>query len=347
MERNVYDPEQLLDRIFSLTEGLYQEMSGDQAEGGGHGSLHALLTELGRTLAQADRCSFWKWNKAAHQIETTAQVGTEKIVIPDDTGLVGRSLREERAIVTNDPYHCPDFNPSVDQKTGYLTRSILVMPIKDCKGQIIGAYQAINKLGDGEGFDLVEDCRRLSLAAFICGITLESDLFLDESQKDKLTGVRNRTGFHTDYPGYERLLQDPDYDKGVSLVICDIDFFKKVNDTYGHNAGDAVLVHVAKTLSSAIRLGPGRDTVYRWGGEEFIIMLPGANLEQSAMVAERMRSKIEETICEYEGTKIPVTMSFGCTELTLEKNVEENVAVADRRLYLAKEGGRNRVVMKG
>ena len=136
----------------------------DEDASNDHLEIFRLLTDLGRTLVNADRASFWKWDKRTRTLWTTAAVGTEKITIPEGTGLVGKALAERRAIVTNDPYSNPDFNSDVDKKTGYVTKSILVMPISNCKGEFIGAYQAINKIGNGGKFDLEADTRRLSLA---------------------------------------------------------------------------------------------------------------------------------------------------------------------------------------
>ncbi len=342
MEKNNVTSEELLDRILDITDGLYNEMSQYESEGvDNHIKIYGLLADLGRTIVGSDRASFWKWDKRTHELVTTAAVGADEIRIDEGTGLVGKALMERRAIVTNDPYNDPNFNSSVDKKTGYVTKSILVMPIVSCKGEYIGVYQAINKLSE-DGFDLEADCKRLSLAAFICGLTLESDLFLDDSLHDKLTEIKNRMGFHSDYKSrYLPLLEDKESGSSVAMIMCDIDFFKKVNDTYGHNAGDAVLVHVAQILSSAIR---GADGVYRWGGEEFIMIFPNTNMEEVATVAERIRSDVEASVCTFEGTDIKVTMSFGCGILTVDKSAEDNIKVADERLYMAKENGRNCVI---
>lgn len=333
----------LLEQIFSITQNLYKEISRpDSDTENDHNTIYRLLTDLGRTLVNADRASFWKWDKRSHSLWTTAAVGAGRITIPEGTGLVGKALAEKRAIVTNDPYNDPDFNSDVDKKTGYVTRSILVMPISDCKGEFIGAYQAINKLGGG-GFDLEEDVKRLSLAAFICGITLESDSFLDDSRHDKLTELKNRMGFYSDYGKiYEKILADMENTRNVSLFICDIDFFKKVNDTYGHNAGDAVLKHVAEHFRINSRICDG---VYRWGGEEFIVVLPDTPAEQAAEAAERLRVCIMDSVCHFEDLDIKVTMSFGVTQLDPAKSIEENIKDADEKLYKAKEGGRNRVIL--
>ncbi|MGN0598720.1 MAG: diguanylate cyclase [Oscillospiraceae bacterium] len=335
--------EVLLDRIFNITQELYTEMSKDDSNAeDDHKVIYRLLTDLGRTLVNADRASFWKWDKRNHTLWTTAAVGAGRITIPEGTGLVGKALAEKRAIVTNDPYNCPDFNSDVDKKTGYVTRSILVMPISNCKGEFIGAYQAINKL-DEDGFDLEEDVRRLSLAAFICGITLESDSFLDDSRHDKLTELKNRMGFYSDYSkNYEKLLMDTEKTCSVSLFICDIDHFKRINDTYGHNAGDAVLRHVADIFRKNCRICDG---VYRWGGEEFIVILPDTDLEKAAEAAERLRVCIMDSVCRYEDLEIKITMSFGVTSIDPIFSIEENIKHADDKLYTAKESGRNRVIL--
>ncbi|WP_022761808.1 MULTISPECIES: sensor domain-containing diguanylate cyclase [unclassified Butyrivibrio] len=344
MNSDKSDQSALFNRTLDITQDLYNKMSTAEAEGGwnDHFGLFSIFAELGRTLVEADRCSFWKWDKINHKLITNAAVGTDQIIIDENTGLVGRAIREKKPIVTNDPYNCPDFNSSVDKSTGYTTKSILVIPCFNCKGEMIGAYQAINKLDD-KGFDLEHDVRRLSLAAVVCGITLEADTFLDDSQTDKLTKLRNRMGLHSDYKSkYLKLMQRSDDDKvTVSVIMCDIDHFKRVNDTYGHNAGDAVLEHVAKNLRESVRES---DTVYRWGGEEFIIFLAKADLDQSAFVAERIRKRIEASVCTFEGTDIKITMSFGCAEMDPAVPVEDNIKVADTRLYIAKETGRNQVI---
>jgi len=334
--------DKLLDKIFDITQSLYTEMCSDCGTLNGHTAIFKLLTELGRTLVDADRASFWKWDKRSHELWTTAAVGEGRITIPEGTGLVGKALSEKKAIVTNDPYSHPDFNSDVDKKTGYTTKSILVMPIANCKGEFIGAYQAINKLGGDGNFNLEEDCRRLSLAAFICGITLESDTFMDDSMRDKLTGLKNRAGFYSDYGRlYGKMLADEWEVHNVSLFICDIDFFKKVNDTYGHNAGDAVLTHVAGIFEKNLRGGEG---LYRWGGEEFIVILPDKGLSGAAEAAEKLRREIEASVCRFEDLEIKITMSFGCTEIDPEKTIEDNISIADEKLYKAKESGRNRVI---
>ncbi|MBR6257682.1 MAG: sensor domain-containing diguanylate cyclase [Lachnospiraceae bacterium] len=325
----------ILTEIYDICDKLYTGMSKGAARD--HSEVFNYLTELGKALAGADRASFWKWDKRRHELWTASATGTDRIVIPDSSGLVGKALREKKVIVTNDPYNDPDFNASVDKKTGYVTRSVLVMPVTNVNGEYIGAFQIINKL-DG-GFEEERDVRQLSLAALVCGIALESETFQEASMHDKLTGLKNRMGFYSDFSGkYTKVLNEG---KPLSMFICDIDKFKRVNDTYGHNAGDVVLQFMSSLVESFARTDDG---VYRWGGEEFIMIMPDTVLEDCAKMAESIRAKLEATPCNAEGNIINLTASFGCFTFDPEKSIEDNVSVADGHLYTAKETGRNKVV---
>ena len=123
----------------------------------------------------------------------------------------------------------------------------------------------------------------------------------------------------------------------------DIDHFKKVNDSYGHKAGDGVLRSVAASLNQSIRAS---DFIFRYGGEEFVILLKKCSLEQSKKVAEKVRLKVEENFSLDKGQKLSVTVSLGLTQFK-EKDTEDSVFQrADQALYAAKSNGRNRVEIK-
>ena len=154
----------ILNNIYDISAKLYSEMCSDKEKD--HAALFEYMTELGRTMADADRASFWKWDRRKKELWTTSATGVDRIVIPDNTGLVGKALKLGKVVVTNDPYSDPDVNKAVDMKTGYRTKSVLVMPVANINGEFIGAFQIINKNGD-TGFDEVEDVRKLSTAALI------------------------------------------------------------------------------------------------------------------------------------------------------------------------------------
>ena len=212
------------------------------------------------------------------------------------------------------------------------------MPVKPSKVIIVDGI-LINK-NDENGFDEDEDPKKLSLAALVCGIALESETFLEDSHHDRLTGLKNRMGFYYDFGKRFREYLIPESGKIMSVFICDIDRFKRVNDTYGHNAGDDVLIFSSQLLESFCG---ENDSVYRWGGEEFVMVMRDTDLIGAAKKAEDIRIKLMESDIEADGNTIKCTMSFGCSLFDPTKSIEENISNADERLYTAKETGRNKV----
>jgi diguanylate cyclase (GGDEF)-like protein len=163
----------------------------------------------------------------------------------------------------------------------------------------------------------------------------------EASVRDALTGTYNREHFE------ERLKVEIAFAKRhqtqVSLLLFDLDHFKRINDSYGHPAGDAVLISIAERVSAGLRT---EDVFARYGGEEFVVILRGIDLASAGRVGERLRDRVAASPVIFDHTKIPVTLSVGCAALGCcpEPNAEALVAIADRRLYAAKRTGRNRVV---
>ncbi len=331
MEKKVLQAEELLEQIFYYMGQLVNEKD--------FSASMLLLTDLGRVLVNSERASFWYWDTRKKQYWTLAALDSQRIIVPEGTGIVGASIQNNETITINNPYEDPRFNPQVDKETGYVTKSILCMPVTNTAGKVIGAYQAINKLDDeGESAFDERDVRRMALAAMYCGKNLESQLLYQEAHMDQLTGLKNRRGF---YEYYEDVIEPGLQEHIFSVVMCDIDHFKNVNDTYGHNAGDVVLVHISSMLQEAMQ---EKGAVVRWGGEEFIMLLPDQTLKQAAGFAELLRKKVEASICTFEDLSLKVTMSFGVNELSRDKSSDENIKEVDEKLYRAKTTGRNKVV---
>ena len=162
----------------------------------------------------------------------------------------------------------------------------------------------------------------------------------EASIRDALTGVHNRRYLTLQLLSELNNLQDPN-DK-MALVMLDIDHFKRVNDTYGHPAGDHVLTQVARTLTESVR---GEDVVGRVGGEEFAVLLREADARAAWACAERVRATVEATDFAAIGERLRVTVSLGYAVARGGEGVTVAglVGAADRRLYEAKQGGRNRV----
>jgi diguanylate cyclase (GGDEF)-like protein len=152
---------------------------------------------------------------------------------------------------------------------------------------------------------------------------------------DPLTSILNRRKFN-DIFSYE-VKRDERYKTNLSLILCDLDKFKKINDDFGHDGGDEVLISFARMISNAIRKS---DVFARWGGEEFAILLPETDLEKAAQIASKLRLVTETTVVPQIGK---ITASFGVAEYHVGDDEETLLKRADRALYKAKENGRNRV----
>ena len=209
-----------------------------------------------------------------------------------------------------------------------------------------------------------ENIRLLTMLARQYALVIENALLYDNLRKehtalekanaeitilsitDPLTGIYNR-GYLT-----ERIPQEIKramrYGHALSVIMCDIDHFKKINDTYGHLAGDQVLKQFVQIITGLIRLDV--DWVARYGGEEFFVVLPVTNFAGALHQAERLRAGIAKRPFDVDGNQIDVTASFGVTgfnsQETFEKEItpELIITTADKYLYEAKEQGRNRVV---
>lgn len=139
----------------------------------------------------------------------------------------------------------------------------------------------------------------------------------------------------------KELIRARRYERELSLVMFDIDFFKRINDQYGHLAGDYVLRELARVVQDRIR----RDEVFaRYGGEEFVIVLPETGLGGARALAENLRERVGAHNFVFQGERIPVTISIGCAQLIKEDRAAADlIQRADEKLYEAKRGGRNRV----
>jgi len=161
--------------------------------------------------------------------------------------------------------------------------------------------------------------------------------------RDGLTGLYNHHSFYAQLA--DELTRAQRFKRTVSLLLLDIDHFKRVNDTHGHQAGDAVLKGLGEVLTRQVR---SIDRVCRYGGEEIAVILPETGLEAAACVAERMRAAVEAQPFEVNtGTPLHITVSIGVASSLHANGAEALVAAADTALYVAKEGGRNRVSRHG
>lgn len=159
------------------------------------------------------------------------------------------------------------------------------------------------------------------------------------SKTDVLTGLYNRRHIMSKID--EEAVRYERSDRDFSIVLLDIDFFKNINDIYGHDCGDFILVKVTKILKKLIRK---QDVLARWGGEEFLILLPETNEEGAISLCERVRTVVESTNFVYKKKKIKLTLTFGIAQYSDNLSVDATINNADKALYCGKNKGRNCVV---
>ena len=157
---------------------------------------------------------------------------------------------------------------------------------------------------------------------------------------DALTGIPNRLAYEK--KSEEEIARWKRFGNPLCLIVWDIDFFKKVNDTYGHKAGDKVLKTIAQLMNDRIR---ETDFLARFGGEEFVMLLPGTSEEETLGLANDLRSKVESCGFHYQGQAVGVTVSCGISSFTGDDTLEKVFERADQALYKAKENGRNQCVI--
>ncbi len=162
---------------------------------------------------------------------------------------------------------------------------------------------------------------------------------IDSSLRDSLTGVGNRAAMEISIERELKLAcrqEEP-----IALLLIDIDYFKKINDSYGHQTGDLALKHIAFTLQQTLR---ETDQTFRYGGEEFVVLLHNTEEEAARYIAERVRSNIASSPVILDNNKIPCTASIGTSIFTGTESADQLIHQADCALYEAKESGRNKVV---
>ena len=215
--------------------------------------------------------------------------------------------------------------------------SIGIVPLKQ-EEDVIGAVVIE---GDVAGDVVMAEVRHVSLLAAVASTSLQISWKMEEASKrartDQLTGLANRR--HFDEQLTRVLLETDRFGNSASLILADLDFFKKVNDTHGHDAGDAVLRHVAATFMEGVR---AIDLCARYGGEELALLLPQTDPAGAAELAERLRAMLESRPVRYGRTEIRVTASFGVASYPDSAPQHDSFfPAADKALYQAKAQGRN------
>ena len=251
-------------------------------------------------------------------------------------GIAGTVWQNGLPVLINDAQNDPRFSDRADKKARLTTRSVIAVPLT-VNGEIIGVIEAINKTTGGfSEFDL----QVLQFISTQSAIAINNADLYNMAIRDGMTKLYINKYFR------ERLLEEwsrsARMKRRLALVIFDIDFFKSINDTYGHQAGDRAIKEVARVLLTNCR---SIDIPCRYGGEEFTVILPETGKEEAMTFAERIRSIVEGLRIEYEDSTIRISLSGGvCSVPGLDvQDASGMVEMADIALYHAKKSGRNSV----
>lgn len=208
-------------------------------------------------------------------------------------------------------------------KSGYrIPVQIRTSPVTDDEGNVVGVVEIFND--NANEVQILQELERLKHEAFM----------------DQLTEVGNRR--YCEMALDSMIFEWRVHAIPFGLLFLDVDRFKVVNDRWGHKTGDDVLVMVAKSIRNVVR---GLDIVARWGGEEFVVILPQANIASLASMAERIRTTVEQSFIMQGKDRIGVTVSVGGAVVSDGESAESIVAKADAEMYRCKKNGRNRVSM--
>jgi diguanylate cyclase (GGDEF)-like protein len=307
----------------------------------------SLVDQLGK-LVDADDTYFTRWNDALRQTLPVAAYGPMQEwyptfnLEPGEPTLTSRVLDLGRTLLVEDYQNSPYINPRIAAL--FALKTILVLPLitnQEKLGAVMIGFRRPHIFTPEE----VALCEQavgqvaLAITKLLLISRIEQMVITDD-----LTGLLNPRGL-ADF-GHREVERAIRYNRPLSLLMIDIDRFKKVNDSYGHLVGNRVLQALAERCQSAIR---DTDIVGRYGGEEFVVLLPENNLSSALEAAERLRAAIAGLhVPSGLGPAIQITASIGAAEIIPGvEDLETLIGLADRAMYTAKQGGRNRVAVNG
>jgi diguanylate cyclase (GGDEF)-like protein len=305
--------------------------------------LHATVKAV-RFLVHVDFIAISLVQEYQHRVAVAEGAGAEKLLgrsFPMEEGLVGSALKLNRPLPANARCNSPMQVFGKDYLlTGYA--SLLVVPLQRDEGTAVGALTLA-----ATAPEVLTPARQEILGLIAAQVAVKIDLGRTHQQLNRLATTDGLTGLlnhRTFQHGFDMMLQRESRRQGsLSLLLCDIDYFKKINDTYGHPFGDTVLQGVAGILSKAARRV---DLTARYGGEEFALLLEGAGEKGALKVAARIRKEIENMVFRHAPRPVRVTISVGLA-ISPEHGTDKALLLsrADQALYQAKKQGRNRVVV--
>jgi diguanylate cyclase (GGDEF)-like protein len=221
----------------------------------------------------------------------------------------------------------------------YQTSNCIIAPLI-CQDRVVGVLNLADKM-EGNGFSR-DDIALVELLSQLVGASIGNIKLFEKMQRqattDGLTGLANHKTFYETLE--KELWRTRRYGGQISLIMVDIDGLKRINDAYGHHAGDKVISEISKKIKACIR---HIDTAARYGGDEFAVILPNTSLADAVVAAERMVDSVSESPITWKKEQIALSISVGVGEYGPESSPEDITSRSDQALYMAKQAGKNTV----
>jgi diguanylate cyclase (GGDEF)-like protein len=327
--------ERLLRRIYRLTKRV--------GTAGGDALVQKIVDEVAMMFS-ADRVSLALYDQKEDRLKIKAARGLAMSVVHDlkirpGDWIIGRVFGSGKAVIVNDVRSLPSPQSQHDR---YRSQAFAVLPLTH-RDQTIGVL-SITDRRDGSAFGAPEQFVLNAIAsitgAALAGARTDAEIARLEhaASVDSLTGLLNRT--YLDSRLQQEVARSQRQGTGFAVLMADIDDFKVINDTRGHQSGDAMLKGVGDIMHSAVRVF---DVCARWGGDEFAVLMPNSDLASAIAVAERIRLRTAHYLDDREGGAFGVTISIGVAVGGAGDTAQDVIARADRALYDAKTNGKDTV----
>ena len=309
--------------------------------------MHVILAKVSELLKPTNWSLLLKDEKTSElYFHAAVGAGSDQLMglrIKPGEGIVGWVVEHNAPLLVPDVHKDPRFAARFDKASSFSTRSILCVPLA-FKGRMLGAIELCN--GEGDGIFQEEDLRILSTVAEFSAIALENARnFLKVQEltvQDDHTGLFNSR--HLKRTLEQEVIRATRFGHPVSLIFFDLDHFKKVNDTHGHQAGSRVLGEVGKLLLKTLRV---TDVAVRYGGDEFVILLPETSKDQALDAARRIGAEIarEPFLADASYGPLHITASLGVAAFPDDaRNTEDLLRRADEAMYRVKAAQRGGVL---
>jgi diguanylate cyclase (GGDEF)-like protein len=305
-----------------------------------------IIMEKIRELVQSEAWSLLLVDEETGELHCSVAVGEHadhlrQFNVKFGEGVAGWVAREGKPVVIHDVSEDPRFFNEMEMDLGFKPRSILCAPL-ETRGKVLGVLEVINKKGEGGFTD--RDLNLTTRLAGFAAVAIENARLYHQAKlltmTDELTHLYNSRFFNQFLDSEVKRCER--YDSNVSLIFLDLDHFKDINDQYGHLIGSKLLQEAADVLREGLR---DVDVVARYGGDEFLVILPETKIDEASRVAKRMRADFDDkTFLAADGVNVRVTASFGVSSFPeFSSSKEELIRMADKAMYRVKNADRNGV----